>query len=141
MAKVDWETIVQEGKKLASLISGGKVDLNEAQKVLEFYVDAKYDDARLREFLDIMLHDPPQRSRKTEMYYQNLTTGLRQWRTNLQGKDKALAWGWAIRIARSEKGDGDDEDGHRDKPPQLADRRVEQRWKPHKITRSSRASR
>lgn len=64
MAKVDWETIVQEGKKLASLIGGGKVDLNEAQKVLEFYVNEKYDDARLQQFLDIMLHDPPAEVKK-----------------------------------------------------------------------------
>ncbi len=102
MGNVKWEVIVQEGTKLADHIGGGKVDLNEAQKVLQFYADVEYDDARLQEFLDIMLSDPPQRSRRTEMYYRNLKDGLQRWGTSLGGRAKALAWGWAIRIARSE---------------------------------------
>lgn len=97
---VDWEQIVVEGKKLAHLMEKAKVDLTEANKVLEYYKSTRYNDNKLREFLELMIEDPVSRTKRTTDYYRDLRKVLlEQWRTELEDEKKAMAWGWAMKIA------------------------------------------
>ena len=80
--------------------------LGEAEKSLQYYVFKKYDDTAMERYLKEMAENPPPRSKRTQGHYRELYRIWQQWspqcvRDGLDGMDKARAWNWGIRMARS----------------------------------------
>jgi hypothetical protein len=77
--------------------------LGEAEKSLQYYVFKKYDDTAMERYLKEMAENPPPRSNQTRGYYQKIYHIWQQWspQCGLTGVDKARAWGWGVRIAKS----------------------------------------
>ncbi len=99
---MDWERIVTEGRRLAHLIPQDRVNPSESEAGLEYYISTGFNDEKLAKFLDLMISNPPRRSRRTRGYYENLKRALlHTWNTSLTGEEKAMAWGWAIRTVKS----------------------------------------
>ncbi|GIV09250.1 MAG: hypothetical protein KatS3mg019_1341 [Fimbriimonadales bacterium] len=99
------EAIMKEAKRLENLLSRADIDLNEAEKALGYYIFKDYDDAAMERYLKEMATNPPPRSRRTQGYYRELSRVWQQWsvQCSLSGQDKARAWGWGIRMARSDR--------------------------------------
>lgn len=97
----DWEVILNEADWLAQQLRQRQVDLAEAEKVGDYFVSKKYDETALLQFLDLMAKRPPPRSRRSQPYFQNLHAIWQTWRSRLTGPDKARAWGWGVRVAKS----------------------------------------
>jgi dsDNA-binding SOS-regulon protein len=93
----DWDAIMDEAERLAELLQQKQIDLSEAEKLLGYFVYKNYDPAAVSRYLDIMSKNPPPRSKRS----QSLKEIWSGWRTDLAGADKARAWGWAVRIART----------------------------------------
>ncbi|RDV83580.1 hypothetical protein [Ammonifex thiophilus] len=98
---MDWEIITREAEGMARRFKQNGVDLNEAKKVLDYYVYKRFDEEALVRYLQIMAFNPPPRSKRTQRYYQKLYDLWLNWNTGLKGRDKARAWGWAIRLAKA----------------------------------------
>ncbi len=99
----DWDAILAEAEQLAGWLLGYNVDLAEASKLLDYFVYKGYDSAAVGRYLTKMSENPPPRSRRSQMHFQNLKQIWDGWRTNLNGQDKARAWGWAVRNARARR--------------------------------------
>ncbi|ACX52123.1 hypothetical protein Adeg_0988 [Ammonifex degensii KC4] len=98
---MDWEIILREAEGMARCFKQNGVDLNEAKKVLDYYVYKRFDEEAMACYLQTMASNPPLRSKKTQGYYQKLRDLWLNWNTGLKGRDKARAWGWAIRLAKA----------------------------------------
>jgi len=98
----DWDAIMDEAERLAGLLQQKQIDLSEAEKLLGYFVYKNYDPAAVSRYLDIMSENPPPRSKRSQLYFRSLKEIWSGWRTDLAGADKARAWGWAVRIARTQ---------------------------------------
>lgn len=98
---VDWDTINQEAERLAKLLQRAGTDLGEAEKLKDYYLFKDCDEEAVKRYLDTMADNPPPRSKRTQGYYQQLRSAWNQWNTPLKGIDKARAWGFAVKIAKS----------------------------------------
>lgn len=98
--KTDWSEIMREAEKIANQLIRRRVDLSEAQKLLDIYVQSGYDEGMIGRYLEMMAQNPPQRSKKSQGYFRGLKEIWRMWNPELVGKEKAMAWGWGVRIAR-----------------------------------------
>ena len=99
----NWDTILDEAERLARQFRQHGVDLSEAEKVGDYYVYKNCDDQAMACYLELMAKNPPPRSRRSQSHFKNLWDIWRAWRPNLSGKDKALSWGWGVRIAKARK--------------------------------------
>ncbi len=98
--KTDWTEIMREAEKVANQLIRRGVDLNEAQKLLDIYVQSGYDEGMIGRYLETMAKNPPQRSRKSQGYFRGLREIWRIWSPEFTGKEKAMAWGWGVRMAK-----------------------------------------
>jgi hypothetical protein len=97
----DWNVILDEAEWLARQFRQRGVDLSEAEKAGDYYTHKGCNEKTMTEYLELMATRPPLRSRRSLRHFQNLHEVWQSWRTNLQGKDKARAWGWGVRRAKS----------------------------------------
>ena len=77
--------------------------LGEAEKYLKYYIFKEYDETAMNRYLEEMKGNPPPRSKQTRGYYEKIYHIWQRWspKCGLTGIDKARAWGWGIRMARS----------------------------------------
>lgn len=97
----DWNQIMADAERLARELRQKTVDLAEAEKAGDYFADHDYQDAPMRAYLDLLAKNPPIRSRRSQKHYQGIRDIWVGWRTSLTGKDKARAWGWAVRLAKA----------------------------------------
>ncbi|MGB9886320.1 MAG: hypothetical protein ACPLRW_04905 [Moorellales bacterium] len=97
---MDWDALMEEAEELAVRLKQTGVDLNEAEKVLGYYLYKNCDEKAMSRYLELMATSPPLRSKKTQVHYRTIRSLWMSWRTGLRGADKARAWGWAVRLAR-----------------------------------------
>lgn len=58
----------------------------------------------VRDYLDEMSRNPPPRSQRSKRHFQSLKTIWNNWRFNVKDEEKARAWGWAVRLAKANRG-------------------------------------
>jgi dsDNA-binding SOS-regulon protein len=100
---MQWDKIMEAAKRLENLLRRADVDLNEAQKAIGYYLFKGCDDSAMERYLKEMAENPPPRSKQTQGYYKKIRHIWQQWspKCGLTGIDKARAWGWGVRIAKS----------------------------------------
>jgi hypothetical protein len=103
---MQWDKIMEAAKRLENLLRRADVDLNEAQKSIGYYLFKGCDDSAMERYLKEMAENPPPRSRRTQGYYKKIRHIWQQWspQCGLTGIDKARAWGWGVRMAKSRRG-------------------------------------
>lgn len=99
----DWESIMAEAERLAAQFRRLGVDLAEAKKVGDYYVYKGCDDQAMLRYLEMMAKNPPPRSRRSQRHFKNLWDIWRSWQPSLSGPDKARAWGWGVRMAKTKR--------------------------------------
>lgn len=106
----DWEQIIGEAQPLAVAFQAQlrneqandrDAGFNEAQKALNYYLSHHYDESAFNAYLNALVERTPARTRRSLPYYRAIRTLWRSWQTALTGQDKARAWGWAIRLAKT----------------------------------------
>jgi hypothetical protein len=97
----DTNAMLNDAEWLARQFRQRDVDLSEAQKAGAYYISKKCNDAAMARYLELMATNPPPRSQRSRSHFRNLWDIWRTWQTGLTGKDKAQAWGWGVRLARS----------------------------------------
>jgi len=103
MGMSNWDAILDEAERLSNQLLQQNVDLAEAQKLLDYFVYKGYDSAAVSKYLAQMSQNPPPRSKRSQEHFQNLKRIWNNWLTNLEGENKAQAWGWAVRKAKIRK--------------------------------------
>lgn len=98
-----WNEIIEAAKRLEKLLCREGIDLNEAEKVIGYYLFKGCDERAMNRYLKEMAENPPPRSKRTKRYYRSLYRIWQQWsaQCKLTGIDKARAWGWGVRMAKS----------------------------------------
>ena len=96
----DWDLIMIEAEKIARQLRQQATDLNEAQKIGDYYMKNDYDEDKMSRYLTVLAKNPPIRSKRSQRHYRNIRDIWERWRSHLSGQDKARAWGWAIRLAK-----------------------------------------
>jgi len=111
---MQWDKIMEAAELLSEEMLGAaeeykkwerkKSFLGETEKSLQYYIFKEYDETAMNRYLKEMAENPPPRSKQTQGYYQKIYHIWQQWspKCGLTGIDKARAWGWGIRMARSE---------------------------------------
>jgi hypothetical protein len=99
----DWNQVMADAEQIAARLLSQKVDLAEAEKLLEYFVKHEYRSEDVSKYLAVMSQNPPPRSRRSQTHYRNLREIWEQWRTLLKHEDKARAWGWAVRTAKAKR--------------------------------------
>lgn len=99
----DWKKVMDDAEQIAARLLSQKVDLAEAEKLLEYFAKHEYRSEDVGKYLALMSQNPPPRSRRSQGHYRSLREIWEQWRTSLKFEDKARAWGWAVRIARTKR--------------------------------------
>lgn len=100
---LDWDTIMSDAEMIKNKLLLLNVNLSEAQKLGSYFNYKKYDEQSLKRYLRTMANNPPPRSKRTKRHYRGLQQIWREWRTNLQGEEKAIAWGWGVKLAHAGK--------------------------------------
>lgn len=95
------DQIMQVAEKVAAELVQLRVDLGEAQKAGDYFRWQEYDERAMARYLDTLAEHPPPRSQRTKRQYQGIREVWSRWNTNLQRDDKARAWGWAVRLAKT----------------------------------------
>jgi len=98
----DWDGITTEAEYVALQLRQNAVDLAEAEKAGNYFIDHKYDEEQMTRYLNLLAENPPVRSKRSVHHYRNLRKIWRNWRTALTKAEKAGAWGWGIRLAKTE---------------------------------------
>lgn len=98
--RVDWDRIMEEAEKVANQLIRRDVDLDEAQKLLDFYVQNRFNEDLTRRYLEMMADNPPPRSKKSPGYFRGLRDIWKLWRPEISPRQKAMAWGWGVRLAK-----------------------------------------
>jgi len=110
---MQWDKIMEAAELLSEEMLGAaeeykkwerkKSFLGETEKSLQYYIFKEYDETAMNRYLKEMAENPPPRSKQTQGYYKKIRHIWQQWspKCGLTGIDKARAWGWGIRIARS----------------------------------------
>ena len=110
---MQWDKIMEAAELLSEEMLGAaeeykkwerkKSFLGETEKSLQYYIFKEYDETAMNRYLKEMAENPPPRSKQTQGYYQKIYHIWQQWspKCGLTGIDKARAWGWGIRMARS----------------------------------------
>ncbi|HHW29840.1 MAG TPA: hypothetical protein GXX21_09860 [Syntrophomonadaceae bacterium] len=100
---MDWERIMSDAEMIKNKLLLLNVNLSEAEKLGNYFSYKKYDERAINRYLRIMAESPPPRSKKTQRHYKGLQQIWREWRTNLKGEEKAIAWGWGVKLAHAGK--------------------------------------
>ena len=110
---MQWDKIMEAAELLSEEMLGAaeeykkwerkKSFLGETEKSLQYYIFKEYDETAMNRYLKEMAENPPPRSKQTQGYYKKIRHIWQQWspKCGLTGIDKARAWGWGIRMARS----------------------------------------
>lgn len=104
MAMRDWPAIMTEARKVGLQLRNRDVNVAEARRAMDYYVDHGYDEQRMASFLRLLPNSAALRSNRTMGDLRHVRDIWLNWRTDLSGQDKALAWAWAIRLAQVEEG-------------------------------------
>ncbi len=99
----DWDSIMAEATRVANDLRRLAVDLAEAEKIGDYFINHGYRDDLMARYLELLATNPPIRSKRSQRHYQNLRDIWQRWRPGLKGADKARAWGWGVRLAKSER--------------------------------------
>lgn len=99
----DWNRIALESEGLARQLRQNNVDLAEAEKAGDYFIDHDYSEKQMQRYLTLLAEDPPVRSKRSKQHYNNIRKIWLGWRTALIGADKACAWGWGVRLAKAER--------------------------------------
>jgi hypothetical protein len=102
MSNIPWDEIIEEAEKLESRFLRQDGGLSEAEKAGDFFISNQYNEDKMARYLKILATNPPKRSKKSEGYYRNMRNIWQSWQTDLKEKNKARAWGWGIRLAKSQ---------------------------------------
>ena len=102
MTDIPWDKIIEEAEKLEYRFLRQDVDLSEAEKAGDFFMSNQCNEEQMGRYLNILATNPPERSKKSKGYYRNMRNIWQSWQTDLEGKNKARAWGWGIRLAKSQ---------------------------------------
>jgi hypothetical protein len=95
---VDWDVICAEAEALARQFAQHGLDAGECLKLAKLYAAHRYSEQWVARYLELMASNPPPRSKKFAPQFARMRTVWLNWRTRLEGREKALAWGWAARI-------------------------------------------
>lgn len=95
-----WDTIMAEAERLERELRRQAVDLNEAEKVMTHFVLGEYNEEEMAHYLRTLVSSAPVRSHQSGGIYRGLLAVWQGWHTELAGRDKARAWGWAVRLTR-----------------------------------------
>ncbi len=98
---IDWEVIMADAEQIAREFRQHSVDLNEAEKAGDFYLTTNCDDAEMARYLELLATDPPERSKQSLRHYLGIRRIWENWNTSLEQTDKARAWLWGVRLAKS----------------------------------------
>ena len=110
---MQWDKIMEAAELLSEEMLGAaeeykkwerqKSFLGETEKSLQYYIFKEYDETAMNRYLKEMAENPPPRSKQTQGYYKKIRHIWQQWspKCGLTGIDKARAWGWGVRIAKS----------------------------------------
>ena len=109
---MQWDKIMEAAELLSEEMLGAAEEykkrekesfLGEIEKSLQYYIFKEYDETAMNRYLKEMAENPPPRSKRTQGYYRELYRIWRKWspQCGLNGVDKARAWSWGIRMARS----------------------------------------
>ena len=101
-----WDEILTESQWLADQFRQRELDLSETEKAGDYYIHKDFSEEKMLEYLAMMARNPPPRSRRSQRYYIGLFDIWRQWASRnkkLTSVDKARAWGWAVRMAKSQR--------------------------------------
>jgi len=97
-----WDDIQNEAEWLAQQFRQRNVDLAEVEKAGDYYISRQCNDKDMGHYLKLMATNPPIRSRRSQNHYRNIQQVWVNWRPTLkEGKDKARAWAWAVRLAKA----------------------------------------
>jgi hypothetical protein len=99
----DWDQIMVEAERLARDLRQRTIDLAEAEKAGDYFVGHEYDNEKMEHYLKLLASNPPIRSRRSQRHYQGIRDIWLGWRTSLKGRDKARAWGWGVRLAKTDR--------------------------------------
>jgi len=99
----DWDTIMVEANRVSGELRRLAVDLAEAEKIGDYYIGHGYSEAQMARYLELLATNPPVRSKRSQRHYQSLREIWQRWRPGLHGADKARAWGWGVRLAKTER--------------------------------------
>lgn len=102
MKEIPWDKIIEEAEKLEPKFLRQEVDLSEAEKAGDFFINHAYNENDMARYLETLATKPPERSKKSKRHYRNIRNIWQGWRTSLKDKDKARAWGWGVRLAKSQ---------------------------------------
>jgi hypothetical protein len=97
----NWDVIMAEAEQLARDLRKRTIDLAEAEKAGDYFVDHEYDDTKMEHYLRLLASNPPIRSQQSQQHYRGIRDIWLGWRTDLTGRDKARAWGWGVRLAKT----------------------------------------
>lgn len=97
----DWDLIADEAEVVARRLRQDAVDLAEAEKAIDYFAGQRYSEEKMRHYLTLLSQNPPVRSKRSVHHYRNLQKIWQSWQTPLTGQDKARAWGWGVRLAKT----------------------------------------
>lgn len=97
----DWDLIADEAEVVARRLRQDAVDLAEAEKAIDYFSGQLYNEEKMRHYLTLLAQNPPVRSKRSIHHYRNLQKIWQGWQTVLTGQDKARAWGWGVRLAKT----------------------------------------
>lgn len=96
-----WDQIAEEAEVIARQLRQDAVDLAEAEKAGDYFLTHDCNEDQIKRYLQLLAQNPPVRSKRSIHHYRNLNKIWGGWRTTLVGEDKARAWGWGVRLAKS----------------------------------------
>ncbi len=96
-----WDQIAEEAEVIARQLRQGAVDLAEAEKAGDYFFTHDCNEEQIKRYLQLLAQNPPVRSKRSIHHYRNLKKIWAGWRTTLAGEDKARAWGWGVRLAKT----------------------------------------
>ena len=97
----DWDLIADEAEGVARRLRQDAVDLSEAEKAGDYFTSQLYSEEKMRHYLMLLAQNPPVRSKRSIHHYRNLQKIWKSWHTTLTGQNKARAWGWGVRLAKT----------------------------------------
>lgn len=100
----NWDKILTAAAKIARRLQQDEVNQSEAEKAGDYFSDHNYNEAAMRQYLQVLAEHPPVRSKRSAPHYRAIQKIWTDWQTDLVGQDKARAWGWAVRLAKISDG-------------------------------------
>jgi len=97
---INWDNILRAAEDVARQMKREQVEESQAEKAGDYFVDQGYSEVAMAKYLQIMAENPPIRSQQSASQHYAIRRVWTEWQTDLTGRDKARAWGWAIRLTK-----------------------------------------